>query len=139
MNDRHFHLRMQASYESEKNDIDTLNIDVLHEGSWEPLELNIQSPGFLMYINALFSCQHMYMRTNCAERGLTLFSSEGEIRLVASEIWEIRDISVRFNGRLKSGSLTDDALNYITERMHHCPVSTNLPAHVPLKISVNLE
>lgn len=139
MSDRHFHLRMQASYQSEKNEVDDLNIEVLNDNEWEPLELGIRTPGFLMYINALFSCQHLYMRSNCAERDLVLSTVEGELKVIASELWELRDIEVRFDGKLSSGSVTDDALNYITGRMHHCPVSTNLPAHVPMKISVNLQ
>ena len=139
MTDRHFQLRLQASYKNDENEVDDLSIEVLHEGEWEALDLNLRTPGFLMYINALFSCQHLYMRANCAERDLLLASAEAELQVDASEIWEIRDISVRFNAKLRSGTVTDEAMHYITERMHHCPVSTNLPDHVPLKISVSLE
>ena len=33
---------------------------------------------------------------------------------------------VRFAGHLASGNPTQDAIDYITERMGHCPVSINL-------------
>ncbi|MCK5663400.1 MAG: hypothetical protein KAI17_07930 [Thiotrichaceae bacterium] len=69
---RHFHLKLTCSYETEKNDIKDLAIQVLHDNEWEDLDLSIRSPGFLLYINALFSCQHLYMRANSAECDLIL-------------------------------------------------------------------
>ena len=138
MSNRHFHLRMQATYENNENKVDNLNLNIFNEGEWETLELSIRSPGFLLYTNALFSCQHLYMRSNCAERDLVLESSEGELKVVTSEIWEILDIQVSFNGKLKSGIPNQDAMDYIIGRMHHCPVSTNLPKHIPLAVSVDL-
>lgn len=139
MSDRHFHLKLDATYIEAENKVDDLNLQVLHEGIFEPLnDLGIRSPGFLLFINALFSCQHLYMRTNCAERALVLESTQGELQVNTSETWEIKDIDVLFNGQLKSGSPSQDDLNYITERMRHCPVSTNLPAHIKLNIKVNL-
>jgi len=138
MSNRHFHLRMQATYENNENKVDKLNLDIFNEGEWETLDLSIRSPGFLLYANALFSCQHLYMRSNCAERDLVLESSEGELKVVTSEIWEILDIQVSFNGKLKSGTLNQDAMDYIIDRMHHCPVSTNLPKHISLAVSVDL-
>lgn len=139
MNDRHFHLKLDATYTDSKNEVNDLNLEVLHEGEWEALDLGILSPGFLLYINALFSCQHLYMRTNCAERDLVLESAHGELQVDTRENWEITEIDVLFNARLQSGNPRQDDLDYITERMRHCPVSTNLPAQVKLNISVNLE
>ena len=139
MSDKHFHLKLDATYSENKNKIDDLNLEVLHEKKWEPLvDLGIHSPGFLLFINALFSCQHLYMRANCAERDLVLESAHGELQVDTSATWEIKHIDVLFNARLKSGQPTRDDLNYITERMRHCPVSTNLPAHIQLNIKVNL-
>lgn len=140
MSDRHFHLRLDSTYTENENKVDDLNLEVLHEDKWEPLlDLGIRSPGFLLFINALFSCQHLYMRTNCAERNLILQLAHGELQVNASETWEIKDVDVLFNAKLQSGSPSQDDLNYITERMRHCPVSTNLPAHVKLNIKVNLD
>ncbi len=138
MSKRNFQLRLRATYQSNENKVDDLVVEVLHDGKWEVLDLGIRSPGFLMYITALFSCQHLYMRTNCAERNLVLASAEGDLKVEASEIWEIEDIKVHFTGRLASGAPNEDALAYITERMHHCPVSTNLPRHIPMQVSVDL-
>ena len=138
MSNHHFHLRMQATYDNNQNKVDNLNLNIFNEGEWEILDLSIRSPGFLLYANALFSCQHLYMRSNCAERGLVLESSVGELKVVTSEIWEILDIQVSFNGKLKSGAPNQDAMDYIIDRMHHCPVSTNLPKHTPFAVSVDL-
>lgn len=140
MSDRHFHLRLDATYTESKNEVDDLNLEVFHEGKFEPLlDLGIRSPGFLLFINALFSCQHLYMRANCAERDLVLESAHGELQVDTSETWEIKEIDVLFGAKIHSGNPTQDDLNYITERMRHCPVSTNLPGHIKLNIKVNLE
>lgn len=139
MNERHFHLRLDATYVDSENKVDELNLEVLHDQEWEAVELGIRSPGFFMYINALLTCQHLYMRTNCAERDLVLASAHGELRVETSENWEIKQVTVSFDSKLKSGTPSQVDLNYITERMRHCPVSTNLPAHVKMDINVNLE
>ena len=133
---RHFHLKLTCSYETEKNDIKDLAIQVLHDNEWEDLDLSIRSPGFLLYINALFSCQHLYMRANSAECDLILESSTGEILVNASEFWNLKDVSVSFNVKIKSGTATEENINYISERMTHCPVSTNLPENLNIDISI---
>ncbi|MBT3205819.1 MAG: hypothetical protein HOM14_00535 [Gammaproteobacteria bacterium] len=133
---RHFHLKLICSYETEKNDIKDLAIQVLHDNEWEELDLSIRSPGFLLYINALFSCQHLYMRANSAECNLILESSTGEILVNAGEFWNLKDITVSFNAKIKSGTATEENINYISERMTHCPVSTNLPDNLKMDISV---
>ena len=133
---RHFHLKLICSYETEKNDIKDLAIQVLHDNEWEELDLRIRSPGFLLYINALFSCQHLYMRANSAECNLILESSTGEILVNAGEFWNLKDITVSFNAKIKSGTATEENINYISERMTHCPVSTNLPDNLKMDISV---
>ena len=139
MSDRHFHLKLDASYSGTKNEVDDLKLEVLHDGAWEAVDLGIRSPGFLLYINALFTCQHLYMRSNCAERDLVLASAHGELQVDTRQNWEITEINVLFRGRLQSGNPRQEDLDYITERMRHCPVSTNLPAHVKLNISVSVE
>ena len=40
-------------------------------------DLNSGSAGFLIFVYAVLNCQHMYMRLNCAERGLLLDTAEG--------------------------------------------------------------
>jgi hypothetical protein len=137
MNERQFNLRMHADYTSDKNKIDTLEVEVLHDGEWEPVELGIRSPGFLLFINALFTCQHLYMRSNCAERGIELASASGELQVVTNEVWEIQRAAVSFVATIRQGEPTAEAVEYIIERMHHCPVSTNLPDS--LRLSVNLD
>lgn len=139
MSIRHFHLRLNSTYQGSENKIENLTVEVFHENEWELLDLNLKSPGFLMYITALFNCQHLYMRTNSAERDLILSSTSGDMQLEASEDWEIIDVLVSFHTKLISGSPTDDDLDYITDRMRHCPVSINLPQQVDFKNSVHFE
>ena len=137
MSNRYFHLKLNSSYQTDENDIKDLAIEVLHDNEWETLDLNIRSPGFLLYINALFSCQHLYMRTNSAESNLILESSTGELQVEAGEFWDLKDIIVSFDVKLKSGTPTQENIDYINERMTHCPVSTNLPENINMNITVN--
>lgn len=133
MRKRHFHLKLKATYQGEKNAIDSLQIQVRKGDQWENLELSIASPGFQLYINGLFSCQHLYMRTNAAERNLILGSSAGEMRVTTDSLWQIQDIQVSFVAKLLSGTPSPADIKYIRERMHHCPVSSNLPKSVDLQ------
>jgi hypothetical protein len=76
------------------------------------------------------------MRANSAECNLILESSTGEILVNAGEFWNLKDITVSFNAKIKSGTATEENINYISERMTHCPVSTNLPDNLKMDISV---
>ena len=137
--DRYFYLRLNCTYESSENNIDDLTIESRNDNGWEKLDLNIRSPGFLLFINGLFSCQHLYMRTNCAERNLLLKSATGDLQVMTNEVWRIQSAMVTFNVKLKSGLSTEDDINYIIDRMGHCPVSTNLPDSIELVKTVNFD
>ncbi|MDH5388308.1 MAG: AF1514 family protein [Gammaproteobacteria bacterium] len=139
MTDRHFHLRLNCNYESEKNDVTDLLVEILLENEWKTLHLSVKSPGFLLLVYGLFSCQHLYMRTNSAERNLILQSATGELKLIAGEFWNIQSVDVAFNVILKSGQPVDDDIAYIIDRMGHCPVSTNLPSDLKIKSVVHFE
>jgi hypothetical protein len=103
MNNRYFNLRLRCIYKGNKNLVDDLVVEVLKEKNWEALDLSIRSPGFLLFINALFSCQHLYMRTNSAERNLIPTETLGELYLEANKSWKIKDVVISFNAKLKSG------------------------------------
>jgi hypothetical protein len=139
MTDKQFHLRLTASYKDAVNDLQDLTVEVQKEDQWENLELDIYSPGFLLFINGLFSCQHLYMRTNAAECDVQLESATGELYIETDENWEIKRAEVAFVAKLRSGEVTDENLDYIIERMHHCPVSSNLPEQLLLQVSVRFE
>ena len=79
MSDRRFHLRLNCNYQDDENNIDDLKIEVETKDGWEDMDLSIRTGGFLMFINGLFSCQHLYMRTNCAEHHLVLDSATGDL------------------------------------------------------------
>ena len=139
MSDRHFHLRLKSTYKDDKNEIEELAVECLNDNKWETLDLSIRSPGFLLFINGLFSCQHLYMRTNSAERNLALESTTGEMKIIAGEFWNIKYATITFQAKLKSGSPTEDDINYITERMKHCPVSSNLSHNLQINNSVHFD
>ena len=136
MTDRYFHLRLSCNYETDKNDVTDLNVEISIDNEWKTLHLSTKSPGFLLLVYGLFSCQHLYMRTNCAERNLILESTTGELKLSAGESWNIQKVEVTFNTNLKSGKPSDDDITYIIERMEHCPVSSNIPDDIDKKSSV---
>jgi hypothetical protein len=126
MSQHKFHLRLSCRYRDPDNTIDTLDVEVLTGDGWQLLELNPLSPGFLLFVYTLFHCQHTYMRLNCAERKLMLEAADGIIDVVASEAWELEQLHINFSGRLKSGSPVEGDIDYIVDRMQHCPVSMNL-------------
>ena len=139
MNEKYFNLRLHSTYHGDENTIDELNVEILVDNKWELMDLNIRSAGFLLFINGLFSCQHLYMRANSAECSLLLESATGELQVDTDEDWHINNATVSFNARLRSGTPTQDNINYITERMTHCPVSSNLPDKITLTNTVNFE
>lgn len=129
---RAWNLRMQARYEGDKNHLVALAVEQKDEhGVFKPLLIDNQSAGFLIFVYSVFSCQHLYMYVNAAERGLLLDSAHGTLELTASEDWMLNDLRVRFDGKLRSGAPTQADIAYIEGRMNQCPVSRNLhPAGV---------
>ena len=120
-----FHMRLTCEY-AEENAIADLRVEHLEEGDWKSLELGTLTPGFLIFTYAVFTCQHMFLRANATERNLLLAASHGSILIDASPDWHIEKLHVSFEGKLKSGSATQDDIDYITGRMQQCPVSKNL-------------
>lgn len=137
MTDRNFHLRLSCGFESVKNSPSNLAVDVLIANEWKTFKPSIETAGFLLFVYALFSCQLRYMRTNCAERNIVLASTKGDIKLVAGEFWDVKSVFVRFKSVLISGLPTADDMDYIKERMKHCPVSTNLSERVDMRHDIS--
>ncbi|UCB55548.1 MAG: hypothetical protein JSW45_03200 [Thiotrichales bacterium] len=131
-----FNLRMSATYSPTENAIATLDVEVLADNEWAALELNTLTPGFLIYVYSMFTCQHMFLRTNGAERNLAYASSKGSILVEASEDWFLEKVDVRFTVNLASGNPNEDNTGYIVSRMKQCPVSKNLPEDLDVHTSV---
>jgi len=128
MSERSFRLRQSCRYEEPDNSVADLAVEVLADGKWESLDVNLHTPGFLLFVYTILSCQHRYLRTNCVEKGLRLASTHGSIDLVAGEDWSVRKMHIRFDLDLGSGAPTREDLDYIIGRMEQCPVSKNLKA-----------
>jgi hypothetical protein len=126
MNERSFRLRLSCRYEDPDNSVADLNVELLADGEWETLDLGVDTPGFLLFVYTILTCQHRYLRTNCAEKGFRLESASGSIDLLASEDWSVRKLHIRFDARLISGTPSREDVEYIVARMEQCPVSKNL-------------
>ena len=126
MSERHFRMRLHGEYQEPENSVASLRVEIFAEDAWQVFDLNSGSAGFLVFVYAILNCQHMYLRLNCAERGLLLATAEGYIHVKTTEDWELSDLQLEFSARLRSGLPVQDDLDYIIGRMENCPVSRNL-------------
>ena len=126
MSERNFNMRLKSTYEGDGNIIASLEVEHRVKGEWQPLDLGIASPGFDIFVYAIFACQHRFFRVNCAERKLVLNSAEGNIIIGADRDWNMETLQVHFSGQLGSGQASPDDIDYIIERMQQCPVSRNI-------------
>ena len=138
MTERTFDLRLTCVYAEPDNTVTELAVEHYENGAWRPFELGTRTPGFLVFVYAIFTCQHLYLRTNCAERGLILQSAIGSIHLVTTEDWEAMSLRVDFEGRLRQGAASTEAIRYVIERMGQCPVSKNLADIADSRIELRL-
>lgn len=136
MSKHNFHLRLNCTYETSENKVSVLDVEVATEDGWQPLELSEATPGFLIFVYSIFTCQHTYMRINAGESGLMIDSAEGELRLQASEEWRLENIDIAFSVKLKSGTPDSEKTAHIISRMKQCPVSLNLPPDVTVNSTV---
>ena len=126
MSERNFNMRLKSTYEGDTNTIASLEVEHRVKGEWQPLDLGIASPGFDIFVYAIFACQHRFFRVNCAERKLVLNSAEGSIVIGADKSWNMETLQVHFSGQLGSGQASPDDIDYIIVRMQQCPVSVNI-------------
>ena len=126
MSERSFNMRLKSTYEGDGNIIASLEVEHRVKGEWQPLDLGIASPGFDIFVYAIFACQHRFFRVNCAERKLVLNSAEGNIVVGADKDWNMETLQVHFSGQLGSGQASPVDIDYIIERMQQCPVSRNI-------------
>ena len=117
MNKHIFNLRMKATYAASENEIDTLEVEVLDDNQWTTLDFNTRTPGFLIYVYSMFTCQHMFLRINGTERNLAYASSQGQILVETSADWFLEKVDVRFNVKLTAGEAGGDDIDYIVGRM----------------------
>ena len=131
-----FNLRMAVDYGPTENEIASLQADVLNENEWETLDLDTTTPGFLIFVYSIFTCQHMFLRTNATERKLAFKSSRAELLVEASEDWFLEKVYVKFIVKLAAGKANENDIDYIVSRMQQCPVSKNLPQGIDIETSV---
>ena len=139
MSDLTFQMLLQCQYDGDKNNVTQLHVEHLVKGDWQELDLNIDTPGFDIFMYAILTCQHMYFRNNAAEYGLTLGSGEGLITVITNVHRSIETLNVEFKGKLKKGKATKDIVDSISARMGLCPVSINLKDILDRKTTVIFE
>jgi len=123
---REFLFRLSCSYEGDDNRITDMQVSRQADGEWVAFDLDILTPGFDIFCYALLTCQHTYLRLNCAEKGILLERLDGEMHLSADEDWNIQHLLLSFSARLRSGEPDDAIIDYVIERMQQCPVSKSL-------------
>lgn len=126
MSERIFKMQMSCGYQEPDNLVASLKVKVFQEDEWKAFDLNAGSPGFLVFVYAVLSCQHMHMRLGCVDRGLHLDSANGDIEIVTTEDWMITKLRVAFLSILKAGEASEEDVATIVKRMKNCPVSRNL-------------
>jgi uncharacterized OsmC-like protein len=126
MNEHYFKMKLSCHYEKPEHEISKLKVEHLAEGEWAEFDINTKAPGFLIFVYAIFTCQHMFLRKGATERGLLMESANATLELTANEEWKIQRIHIAFQVNLKSGSPSQADVEYITNQMMHCPVSRNL-------------
>ena len=123
---RQINMRLKCRYEGEKNAISRLEVEHEIGREWKTLDLDVTTPGFDVFVYAMFHCQHTYFRINCAERGLVLNSAEGDIKVLTDKDWNLLDMKVNLTGELESGEASQADVDFIVARMQQCPVSRNV-------------
>jgi uncharacterized OsmC-like protein len=126
MSERIFRMQMVCGYQEPDNMLASLQVKLFEDDEWKAFDVNAGSPGFLVFVYAVLSCQHMHMRLGCVDRGLHLDSADGEIEIVTTEDWMITTLRVAFSALLKEGNASAEDVDVIVQRMKNCPVSRNL-------------
>ena len=132
-----FQLRARFSYSGDNNGIDDIGVEISTADGWQPLELELASPGFLIFVYSFLVCQHTYFHANCGESGLKLDQSQVELLLLADDNWKIERIDVTVAAASSGGDASATIVDYIESRMRQCPVSINLkePEDYRIKLS----
>lgn len=137
MAEHRFQLRASFGYDGDDNRIEKLDAEILTDEGWSALDLNLSSPGFLIFVYSFLICQHTYFRANCTESGLLLDRADVELLLIAGDDWKIERVDVDIRSTLRDGEARQDIVDYIRERMRHCPVSINLNEPADYRIALN--
>ncbi len=126
MNERHFQMRQYGQNQEPENSFASLRVEIFAGEGWQVFDLNSGSAGFLIFVYAVLNCQHMYMRLNCAERGLLLDTAEGFVHVITTEDWLFSDLRLEFTCKLRAGKPTQEDIDYVVDRIENCPVYRNL-------------
>lgn len=126
MTDRIFEMRLSCNYTGDENDIKELEVELFGDGMWRAFELGTQSPGFLVFTYAVFTCQHRMFRVHAARQALLLDSAHGSIHVTTDHDWKIKTLQVEFEGKVLTGKAGQESIDVITSAMKSCPVSVNL-------------
>lgn len=115
------------------------------DGTWEPQQVNVTTPGFRLYLLSLLLCQHFYLVANAREKAIPLDQVEAEFMVTTRPDWILTAVEGDFRIRLDAAAEEEErkradagTIAWIGERMKLCPVSRNLPEGVRKHIGIRL-
>ena len=126
MSNRTFDMRLSCGYTGNENDITELEVEHFNDGMWEAFGPGLQSPGFLIFVYAVFHCQHRLFRITAARQRLPLNSARGSINVITDTDWKIKILQIEFEGKLLKGKARQEDIDAVVRAMKSCPVSVNL-------------
>lgn len=118
--------RLHCDYQTEKNDVASLLFEYQEKNQWREYDPHNHVKGFMILLYAIFNCQHLYFRTNAAERGIQLKSADGVLEAETDDQWRLQKLHIHFDTQLAVGIPTHEDEIYIIDRMKRCPVSVNI-------------
>ena len=70
----------------------------------------MQSPGFQVFVYAIFTCQHRMFHVTAARQSLLLDSARGTINVATDSDWKIKTLQIDFEGKLNKLFYADKCL-----------------------------
>ena len=140
MSDNHriFRLRLKADY-GQENDIFAVQKYSDEENRWLALAINEKTPGLLVFLYSILTCQHLFLRNPAQKAGLRLRHTSGELQARFNrETFRFESIQTNFSVTSEVEP-TCQLVEEITQAMRHCPVSRNLDPAIEKTLSLSFK
>lgn len=138
MNQEHkiFQLRLRVEY-GDETDIFVVEKHLPEENRWHVIGINEKTPGLLVFLYSILTCQHLFLRNPAQKAGLGLLHTTGELRArFNKKTFRFETIQTSFQVKSRtepSCQLADE----IARRMENCPVSNNLDPAIDKTLSLS--
>ncbi len=129
-----FQLRMQVEY----GDDETFSVQKFdaENGRWQALAIHEKTPGLLIFLYSVLTCQHLFLRNPAKQAGLEPVRTEAELlaRFDKSR-FRFESIHTRFLVHCRVEPACQQA-QAIAGKMENCPVSNNLHPAIDKQLSL---